>query len=168
LGARGFFAGSNPATRTKSMECQFCQRLMTLSNLKKHENSCIKNPKYIKECPNCGNNFFSRHKKTCSYGCANSFFRKGIIKFHDPEKLRYSTICFRYHEKICAICAESNIVTVHHLDGDHKNDNPMNLIPLCPTHHFYCHSNYRHLVEPKIKEWIENYHLSVIKTLGLK
>jgi len=51
----------------------------------------------------------------------------------------------------------TNIVEAHHLDEDKTNNDPSNLIPLCPNHHQYWHSRYRHLVEDKvysyIKEW---------------
>lgn len=71
--------------------------------------------------------------------------------------IRYVTICFLHHEKKCVICEESRIVTVHHLDENHENNNPANLISLCPTHHQYWHSRYRYLIEEAvfryIKEW---------------
>lgn len=43
-----------------------------------------------------------------------------------------------------------NIVAVHHYDGNHDNNSPENLIPLCPTHHQYVHSRYKKLVQEKI------------------
>ena len=32
---------------------------------------------------------------------------------------------------------------------------------MCPTHHRYWHSNYRYLIEDKVKEFIENFNRSV-------
>jgi hypothetical protein len=37
---------------------------------------------------------------------------------------------------LCCIC-HSPFVTIHHIDGDHSNNDPDNLIPLCTT----CHGN---------------------------
>lgn len=50
------------------------------------------------------------------------------------------------------ICSETNIVEVHHLRprGHKYRDNPVNLIPLCPTHHKYTNSRFEHLVESDI------------------
>jgi hypothetical protein len=50
---------------------------------------------------------------------------------------------------------EDKIVEVHHLDGDRNNNNVLNLVPLCPTHHKYWHSRYKSNVEDKIYLYIE-------------
>jgi hypothetical protein len=62
-----------------------------------------------------------------------------------------------YHKKECVVCGENNIVEVHHLDGNSKNNLPKNLIPLCPTHHQYWHSKFKHLVVDKINQYINNF-----------
>lgn len=128
----------------------------------------LKYNREIKNCPICGKEFITiidgprKPKITCSHSCANSYFRSGLNnpntkKIKDNEikhTAKYRTICFHYHEKKCIICDEKNIVSVHHYDENHKNNNPDNLIPLCPTHHQYVHSRFKHLVIDKINQYI--------------
>jgi hypothetical protein len=52
---------------------------------------------------------------------------------------------------------------INHVDGNKKNNNPENLIPLCPTHHMYWHSRYRQEVKPLIDEYIKNFKLIKIE-----
>lgn len=122
---------------------------------------------FIKKiCPVCGTEFFTpRDKKnskkiTCSYACSNTYFRSGenngmfrVTK----DGNNYRNICFMNHPHKCCICGEENIVAVHHLDGNHNNNDPSNLIPLCPTHHVYIHSKYSYLIKDKIKEYTDNF-----------
>ena len=70
----------------------------------------------------------------------------------------YRRICFDYHIKECVICGEKNIISVHHFDGNHYNNDPINLIPMCPTHHSYMHSGFKYLIEEEV--WI--YYLTFI------
>jgi len=123
-----------------------------------------------KECPICGSFFKTqlghRNEKTvCSHSCSNTYFRSGKDNpnYKNDDELtgiiKYVTICFRYHEKKCVYCGETNIVTVHHYDGNKNNNNPENLIPLCPTHHQYWHSRFRKIVKPKIDEYVKNFKL---------
>jgi hypothetical protein len=113
-----------------------------------------------KICPVCSKEFqtmkYKREKQTCSHACANSFFRSGAN--HPNWKVSaYRTTCFKYHKKECLICGEFRIVDVHHLDGNKNNNKPENLIPLCRTHHTYWHSRFRHLIEPQIFEYVEQF-----------
>lgn len=118
-----------------------------------------------KICPVCGEKFTTkkRHKKekeTCSYGCSNTYFRSGkdnggYREIDELEgRIKYVRICFEHHEKKCIICGEQNIVSVHHYDGNHKNDKPENLVPMCQTHHQYMHSRFKHLIEDKVNTYI--------------
>jgi hypothetical protein len=109
------------------------------------------NSKERRECPVCKNIFetFKRFKKkTCSYSCANTYFRAS--EKHPnwkpySEKPRKSSIakriCLKYHKKECIICKESLVIDIHHYDENCSNNLPENLIPLCPTHHRYMHTN---------------------------
>lgn len=110
-------------------------------------------------CPVCEETFKTNEKDnkiTCSHSCSNTYFRSG--KNNGSYKgTNYRTICFEYHKKECIVCKEKNIVTVHHYDENKKNDNPENLIPLCPTHHQYWHSRYRKLVKRKIDKYREKF-----------
>ena len=113
----------------------------------------------IKKCPVCDVEFISkkghiREKITCSHSCSNTYFRSGENnpnwKTGSGNLRPYRKVCFRYHAKKCVVCSENKIVAVHHFDLNHKNDEPKNLIPLCPTHHMYVHSKYKNEVEDKI------------------
>lgn len=42
------------------------------------------------------------------------------------------------------------------MDCNKTNNNPNNLIPLCPNHHQLFHSRYRQLVYPLIEDYIKN------------
>jgi hypothetical protein len=122
--------------------------------------SKIKYEKIKKECPVCGKLFEtqrrgdSREKTTCSHSCSNSYFRSGN-KNGNWKDDRYRTTCFLYHKKECVVCGEDKIVEVHHMDENRNNNNPMNLIPLCPTHHQYWHSRYKKEIEDKIYNYIK-------------
>jgi hypothetical protein len=144
------------------VKCIFCNKEYSKSNIKKHSNACIKNPivqeTKKKVCPVCTKVFYTT-ATTCSNSCANTYFRSGVNNpnFNDYSNTAYITICFSYHKKECIICGEQNIVAVHHFDENHNNNNPENLIPVCPTHHQYFHSKYRYMVENKIIEYRNNF-----------
>jgi len=152
------------------MKCKWCGKEYAKANIKKHQNSCIHNPLVIetktKICPICQNSFMT-NATTCSYSCSNVYFRhsnEGGLRYKYDEELinsgRYRDVCFRYHEKKCVICGEENIVAVHHLNENHEDNRPENLIPLCPTHHQYYHSNFKYLVDKEIKEYIVKWHIN--------
>lgn len=73
------------------------------------------------------------------------------------NKPSYIKICFKYHPHKCCICGEENIVAVHHYDGNHYNDDPCNLAPLCSTHHNYWHSKYKDEIINIIDKYIEQF-----------
>ena len=114
-----------------------------------------------KTCPVCGKTFntlknFVKEKITCSHSCANTYFRSGEDHGNWNEDT-YRTTCFAYHDKKCIICGETNIVAVHHYDGNHENNDPKNLIPMCPTHHQYMHSKFRKTLNDIVDEYYNNY-----------
>ena len=93
----------------------------------------------------------------CSRRCANKI--GGVAKaskYHYDEVASYYTVCWRHHEKKCIVCGEHKIVAVHHNDHNHINNDPMNLIPLCPTHHQYVHSRYKEEVQPIIDKYVKD------------
>lgn len=137
--------------------CQYCNHVTNKANLKKHERGCYLNPVNLTLCPVCIGpikNF--KTSTTCSYACSNKHFRVGPGNGNWKEDY-YRSTCFHYHEKKCVVCDEVNIVTVHHLDENHENNDPSNLIPLCPTHHQYWHSSFKHLVEEIVLNYIEKW-----------
>jgi hypothetical protein len=114
-----------------------------------------------KICPVCGNNFeaqkgHSREKVTCSHSCSNTFFRSGEANPNykdEKSEWGYRKICFSRWDKKCAICEFSCVVDVHHIDGNHDNNNIDNLIPLCPNHHKMAHMK---LYENEVKKQIQS------------
>ena len=139
----------------KRLPCQQCGKEVTLGNIKKHEEACYLNPKNLIECKVCGTPIkrYKESKGTCSHSCSNKYFRELRNK---PERYsQYTTICFHHHEKKCIVCGEDKIVAVHHNDYDHHNNDPENLIPLCPTHHQYVHSQYKDEVQPIIDQYVK-------------
>lgn len=132
------------------------------------------------ECQCCGSEFqvkeFEKQhplkdKYFCSRSCANSEGGKAkAAKHHTDEVAKYTTVAWRHHEKRCIICGETKIVAVHHFDEDHHNNDPKNLIPMCPTHHQYMHSRYKSEILDQVVEYIKTkWGLSVVGgTLALQ
>jgi len=114
-----------------------------------------------KICPVCNKKFETKegHKReqvTCSCACSNTYFRSG----KDNGQFKggnqgYQNICFIEHGKKCIICGESKIVAAHHFDENHSNDDPKNIIPLCPTHHCYMHSRFKKEIISKIEDYLK-------------
>jgi len=148
------------------------RKFQTLISENKYDISHLKsrNLKYkiiTKKCPVCEKEFETQvgsknETTTCSYSCSNTYFRSGKNnpnwkEIPDSEERLYRKICFNYHEKKCIICGEEKIVTVHHYDENHKNNEPSNLIPLCPTHHHYVHSKFKNEVIGLIDDYHNNF-----------
>ena len=127
-----------------------------------------------KECPVCLTLFTTqkghqREKQTCSYACSNTRFRSGINNPNFGKLIgngdcntHYRTVCFHYHKKECIICSENKIVSVHHYDNNHKNNEPKNLVPLCPTHHQYVHSRYQNEIQHIIDNYVKNFEKNIL------
>lgn len=165
---------NNQDTRKKKTVCSFCNEEFFSVGIKHHKKSCSKNPKVLndngKTCPICKTVFLGK-SKTCSYSCSNSLFRHkrpGGTRYIETEDLldtdKYRDICFRFHERKCVVCGEDKIVEVHHYNGNHSDNRIENLIPLCPTHHKYCHSRHKILITDKI----ETYYQSVLIKISIK
>lgn len=144
-------------------DCLYCGKGVSKNNLRKHETACYLNPLNVTECLNCGNPIkdYKNSKGTCSHSCSNSYFREIRNK---PEKYtNYTTICWHFHKKQCIICSEYKIVAVHHYNEDHNDNRPENLVPLCPTHHQYIHSQYK----DEIIDTVDKYVIDFKKQLGV-
>ena len=148
------------AARKKAQQkihCPHCNIQRTIANMTKHIASCYLNPQNIKPCVVCTKPIKNyKTNITCGYSCSNKHFRSGPNNGSWKED-SYRSTCFHYHKKECIICEEQNIVTVHHLDENHSNNVPANLIPMCPTHHQYWHSRYRYLIEDQVREYINGW-----------
>jgi hypothetical protein len=122
-------------------------------------NRKIKYPRIGRVCPVCEKKFIvgngdPKAKVTCSYACSNTYFRSGRNNgSYKEENVTYRRLCFRFHKKECIVCGEDKIVAVHHYDENHQNNDPSNLIPLCPTHHCYVHSQHKDLVMKVIDDY---------------
>jgi hypothetical protein len=103
------------------------------------------------QCLHCSRFYDTRgikqHEKACK--------KKGQAP--DIKTAHYRDICFHYHDKCCVICGERRIVEVHHLNEDHSDNRPENLIALCPTHHQYWHSKEKDLVLPQVEQYIKRW-----------
>jgi hypothetical protein len=139
------------------VRCKHCLKLIGTNVIKRHEKRC---PDRLpsKKCPICKKIFKRKYKKqrTCSYSCSNSYFRSGENNPNWKRK-QYRTTCFTFHKKKCVCCSEKFIVEVHHYDEDTENNDPRNLVPLCPTHHQYVHSRFKKLYFPMIKEYVQKF-----------
>jgi hypothetical protein len=144
---------SSHAHKTK-IKCIYCEKETTKAVHKRHIDVCYLNPANKKLCPVCDKPIINwKTGTTCSYSCSNKYFNR--VYRNRPEKYtNYRTIGFHHHTKECIICNESNIVAIHHLDENHKNNDPKNLVPLCPTHHNYMHSRFKYLIEDQVQEYV--------------
>lgn len=129
---------------------------LSISELKTRYQMSI-STSFEKECPVCKKKFMTRpgtakkkEKATCSTACSNTFFN-GISR--NKNITGYRAIARRNFQLICCVCEEALIVEIHHYDENKENNSPNNLIPLCPTHHQYYHSRYKHLVIDKIESF---------------
>jgi len=135
-------------------ECQFCNRLCSYG-IRTHEDKCFYNPKNIRRCPVCNNVLEKKGGTTCSHACSNTLFRS---RENNPNwsNENYKIICFDHFEKKCVVCNEERVVEVHHYDGNHSNNDPNNLVPLCPTHHRYAHLKLYYLIKDKVDEYMKS------------
>ncbi len=147
--------------------CSFCKKLFASGFVKTHESTCYLNPKNLKLCPMCTKPIKAyKGAKTCSHKCANNMFKyigKDHWNYKGNDIHDYRKICFKYHKKKCIVCNEIDVVAVHHYDNDKTNNDPRNLVPLCPTHHLYQHTNRLIYV---IKECVDEYHKNFSENFG--
>ena len=113
-----------------------------------------------KVCERCNQEYvFVGRKKTkqyeqsryCSRSCSNN--RQDWWK---ENATKYVTIAFHHWERKCVICSFDKIVEVHHLDENRNNNDPKNLVPLCPNHHQMVHSRWKCEIIEQINESVQN------------
>lgn len=140
------------------VNCTHCGHVTTKGNIKRHEEGCYLNDANLVLCKVCEKPIknYKSSKGTCSRSCANTFFKTGVNNGNWSGE-RYQSLCFTQHKKECIICKEDMIVAVHHYNGNHDDDRIENLVPLCPTHHQYVHSKYKHLVQDTIDRYVEEF-----------
>lgn len=115
--------------------------------------------KHTKTCDCCGKEFIWEGRlytkayegaRFCSRSCANN--RQNWWNYNATH---YRTIALRHWKEECAICGFNKVVAIHHIDENKQNNDPHNLIPLCPNHHEMVHSKWRCEVQPMIDKLIE-------------
>lgn len=95
----------------------------------------------------------TKYKNTrfCCVPCA-----KSRSEYWDKNITRYRSIAFKHHDKKCVVCGFDKIVAVHYYDHNKDNNDPTNLIPLCPNHHeMIHHSLYTTEITAKVNEWLK-------------
>jgi hypothetical protein len=116
--------------------------------------------KHTKECERCSTEFIFEGRiktktyeraKFCSRSCANN-----RQEWWNDNATHYRTIALRHWNHECVICGFDKIVAIHHIDENRSNNNPLNLIPLCPNHHEMVHSKWKEDVVPLIEQAVEN------------
>jgi len=106
-------------------------------------------------CLNCYRKYSWKRKKIICKNCKRERFHKAFglcstchIKLHHYDKTKnynyrkYHNVSIElYKEKTkeCVLCGFNKIVDLHHLDKNLKNNNPSNLIGLCPNHYKTLH-----------------------------
>lgn len=159
----------------KKLNALIIEHNIDISHFDSGRSKRLKYERVQRECPVCGDMFevakgSKNDKVTCSHACANTHFRSGenhgnwkdISEYYDDLRhpmlsKKYRKICFDNHKHECVVCGEDKILDVHHYDGDRTNNNPKNLVPICPTHHNYIHSEYKDLVIDKVNEYVKQY-----------
>ena len=128
----------------------------------------LKYKRITKTCPVCKKPFVAylgspKEKTVCSYACSNTLYRSGADNGAHNKAVtngsvkNYRSRCFSLHQKKCCVCGEDRVVEVHHYDKNHKNVDPMNLIPLCPTDHQLYHTDeYHKAIKEQIDEYLKN------------
>jgi hypothetical protein len=86
--------------------------------------------------------------KFCSRSCSNN-----RSEWWKSNASHYRTIALQNNEHKCVVCGFDKIVAIHHIDENKKNNDPSNLIPLCPNHHEMVHSKWKFEVQPFIEQW---------------
>lgn len=99
--------------------------------------------------------FPEKEEYFCTRKCANSVGGRAKADKHHPDsEAHYTVVAWRHHEKKCVVCDEINVVAVHHLNENHEDNDPKNLVPLCPTHHIYMHSRFKEKILDQVTEYV--------------
>ena len=123
---------------------------------------------HIKTCERCGNEFnwegrehtkAYKQAKFCNRSCANN-----RQQWWNNNATHYKTIAMQHYKHECVVCGFDKIVAVHHIDENHFNNDPKNLIPLCPNHHEMVHSKWKNEIIPFITEWQDKWAVGIVGT----
>lgn len=138
--------------------CQHCGKVVNKANLSQHESRCLKHH----PCEHCGTS--TLNERFCSQSCAASVnnrdhkigyavYRKNRGIVGEPN---YRDICFSHWPHKCVLCDWDLAVDVHHIDRNHDNRSPQNLVPLCQNHHKLTQlKRFRKDIDTKIAEIVK-------------
>jgi len=109
----------------EKLECEFCERSISFTNLKKHKKTCFLNPKNIRKCKNC-ENIVKNKNIFCSKRCAASYNnKKRKHSLETKEKIR-TTIISKYKNGLITLNSKKKIkpkllIKCEKCGIDHKN-----------------------------------------------
>ena len=92
------------------------------------------------KCKSCGR--IRPHKAfgLCA-GCHVRLHHYDLTKSYNAKKWHNISLDkLREITKVCASCGFNKLITLHHLDGNKKNDDDKNLVGLCPNCHKMIHT----------------------------
>ena len=99
-------------------------------------------------CKNCGRTRPHQAFGLCK-GCHTRLHHYDLTKAHNIKKWHNISLeKYREITKKCLSCNFDKLVSLHHLDGNRKNNEDKNLIGLCPNCHKMIHS-YQYFKEIK-------------------
>lgn len=80
------------------------------------------------------------HGRGLCRGCYSSIFQIEAVKEYNRRKLyNVENELYKKVTSECVLCGFDKIVDLHHLDHNHSNNAPSNLVGLCPNHHKMTH-----------------------------
>jgi len=85
------------------------------------------------------------HSKGYCTSCYNTTFHYDSIRRHNVAK-RHKITLEEYDEitRECKSCGHTNMIQLHHLNGDNKDDRRENLVGLCANCHYDLHTEDTH------------------------
>lgn len=177
--------------------CKHCKQEFDYKGSQRanHSRWCDKNPKrndwdkhkqvdrnfgkykdFSVSCHNCQNGFTVQEREKlfpqkeryfCTIQCANA--TGGKAKREKYGLVQYTSIAKQHYDEKCIVCGFDEVVDVHHIDENRQNNDPKNLVFLCPNHHALLHRKQASLVKSSIETFIlEHWGISAIgETLPL-
>lgn len=91
-------------------------------------------------CIKCNKNRPHQAKGLCPRCYTKTFGYSHIKRYNARRYHNLSLEAYKQVTKRCVICGFDNVVDLHHIDGNHKNNHPSNFTGLCPNHHKMYHA----------------------------
>lgn len=141
--------------------CEMCERWFDAPNFEPHVRVCgVTKPCSAVDCqrPTTNDMFCS---SACSARTNNRAGKTGYSRYRERNGIKrkegYRDVCLRHWPERCAVCGWEITIDVHHVDDDHGNDDPKNLIPLCQNHHMMTRMReHRDVMRAKLAGLIHN------------